>query len=403
MDTVHPTRTGTNAPNNSAPLTRSPGCTNQIPWFCWATILGGLCLTVGILWDISWHSTIGRDTFFTPAHIAVYLGGSLGGIVCGWLVLQATLLQRGAYRERTVSVLGFRGPIGAWVVIWGASAMLVSAPFDDWWHNAYGLDVRILSPPHVLLALGMYHVVLGASMMAWSWMNNLSDTDRSRFSWFLTAAGGIQLTLASMLILEISVPNRQHSPTFVFASALLFPGILASAARNSYTKWPATQVALAYFLLFELMGLVLPLFPAEPKLAPILTRVTHMVPPMFPLLLFVPAIGMDWVYSRCGRGGGWKRDIAVAALCGIAFITLYIPTQWYASKFLLSPLADNTFFHGHGRYFGYRASPGNFRFEFWNRREPPIQFQTWVWGTTLAAASSWIGISIGNFLARIRR
>ena len=43
---------------------------------------------------------------------------------------------------------GFRAPLGAWVAIWGAFAMLTSAPFDDWWHNAYGLDVKVLSPPH---------------------------------------------------------------------------------------------------------------------------------------------------------------------------------------------------------------------------------------------------------------
>jgi len=34
--------------------------------------------------------------------------------------------------------------------------MLASAPFDDWWHNAYGLDVRIISPPHMVLAAGFF-------------------------------------------------------------------------------------------------------------------------------------------------------------------------------------------------------------------------------------------------------
>ena len=29
--------------------------------------------------------------------------------------------------------------------------MIVSAPFDNWWHNAYGLDVRIISHPHMVL------------------------------------------------------------------------------------------------------------------------------------------------------------------------------------------------------------------------------------------------------------
>ena len=30
--------------------------------------------------------------------------------------------------------------------------MLTSAPFDNWWHDAYGLDVKIISPPHMFLA-----------------------------------------------------------------------------------------------------------------------------------------------------------------------------------------------------------------------------------------------------------
>lgn len=52
-------------------------------------------------------------------------------------------------------VLGFRGPLGAFIAAWGGAAMLTSAPFDNWWHGAYGLDVKILSPPHVVLAVGI--------------------------------------------------------------------------------------------------------------------------------------------------------------------------------------------------------------------------------------------------------
>ena len=44
--------------------------------------------------------------------------------------------------------------------------MIVSAPFDDWWHNAYGLGVEILSPPHVVLAAGVYGIGIGAMLMA---------------------------------------------------------------------------------------------------------------------------------------------------------------------------------------------------------------------------------------------
>ena len=35
-----------------------------------AVLVGGTAIAIGILWDISWHRTIGRDTFWTPAHMA---------------------------------------------------------------------------------------------------------------------------------------------------------------------------------------------------------------------------------------------------------------------------------------------------------------------------------------------
>ena len=39
--------------------------------------------------------------------------------------------------------------------------MIASAPFDDWWHNAYGLDVKVLSPPHVVLFFGLIAIRIG--------------------------------------------------------------------------------------------------------------------------------------------------------------------------------------------------------------------------------------------------
>ena len=122
-------------------------------------------------WDISWQRTIGRDTFWTPAHLAIYLGGVVAGVSCGWLVLRTNF---GAHVEdRTAGVMfwGFHGPLGAWVCIWGTFAMLTSAPLDDWWHNAYGLDVQILSPPHAVLAAGIIAVQIGSMVMTVAYQN----------------------------------------------------------------------------------------------------------------------------------------------------------------------------------------------------------------------------------------
>src|SRR2546429_5234373 len=128
----------------------------------WAVLVGGASIAIGILWDISWHRTIGRDTFWTPAHMAIYFGGILGGLTCGWLVIRTTFFATPVEQRGAVRLWGFRGPLGAWLTIWGALAMVVSAPFDNWWHDAYGVDVKIISPPHAVLALGMWATVLGA-------------------------------------------------------------------------------------------------------------------------------------------------------------------------------------------------------------------------------------------------
>src|SRR2546426_5009724 len=121
-----------------------------------AVLVGGTSICIGILWDISWHRTIGRDTFWTPAHMAIYFGGLLAGACCGWLVLKTTFFATPQAQSGAVRLWGFRAPLGAWVTIWRALAMLTSAPFDNWWHDAYGVYVKILRLPHSVLAQGMF-------------------------------------------------------------------------------------------------------------------------------------------------------------------------------------------------------------------------------------------------------
>jgi hypothetical protein len=81
---------------------------------------------VGVLWDISWHAQSGRDTFWTPAHLAIYLGTRRRpGIVAS---SRKTLAGAGANATRQFG-LGF-APFVCVVSIWGAFAM-VTLSFDD--------------------------------------------------------------------------------------------------------------------------------------------------------------------------------------------------------------------------------------------------------------------------------
>src|SRR5437660_8709100 len=100
-------------------------------WPLHAVLFASAAVIVGVIWDISWHRTIGRDTFWTPAHLAIYLGGIVAGLTCGWVALTTTFVGSDAERGSSVRFWGFRAPFGAWVCIWGAFAMVTSAPFDD--------------------------------------------------------------------------------------------------------------------------------------------------------------------------------------------------------------------------------------------------------------------------------
>src|SRR2546422_2732276 len=95
-----------------------------VPWRVWSVVLASTSAVVGVMWDISWHRSIGRDTFWTPAHLAIYVGGALAGVSCGWLVLQTSFAGTPDERAASVSFWGFRGALGAWVCIWGAIAMI---------------------------------------------------------------------------------------------------------------------------------------------------------------------------------------------------------------------------------------------------------------------------------------
>src|SRR6184192_4333351 len=145
--------------------------TAHIPWYLWCSTLAVTSVTIGAHWDVSWHRSIGRDTFWTPAHIAIYLCGVLAGIACGYLIFSTTFRGSAEARAGAVHVLGFSGPLGAFLSAWGGVAMLTSAPFDNWWHNAYGLDVKIVSPPHTLLVVGIRAVSVGILFLILAAMN----------------------------------------------------------------------------------------------------------------------------------------------------------------------------------------------------------------------------------------
>ncbi|MGQ0736926.1 MAG: hypothetical protein ACT4QD_25150 [Acidobacteriota bacterium] len=366
-------------------------------WAIYAVLFASTSVVVGGIWDISWHRSIGRDTFWTPAHLAIYLGGIVSGLTCGWLALKITFAGSDVERHAAVRFWGFRAPLGAWVSIWGAIAMVTSAPFDDWWHNTYGLDVKIISPPHIVLAAGIAAIQCGAMLMALA-RQNRAIGDRRRLGQLYLFGAALLILLASTVATEYTQRWDMHQSLFYQVTAAVFVFLLVSAARASVARWPATIVTLIYTTLTMVMVLVLPLFPAQPLLGPIYVQVDRFMPPDFPLLLIAPAIAIDLLMSRVQPGR--VRDWLLAVALGVVFVAVFVAVQWPFADFLVSPWARNDFFGSHRMDYGV---PPQIQAR-WYELNPPDNLALGLSiAVGLGCVSARLGLWWGNWMARVQR
>jgi hypothetical protein len=370
----------------------------KAPWYIWLCALAVTSAIVGVHWDISWHRSIGRDSFWTPAHMAIYLSGVLTGIVSGYLILSATFNRSSPLRESSVTMWGFRGPLGAFIAAWGGIAMLISAPFDDWWHSAYGLDVKIISPPHALLFLGNGAIQMGALILILGQMNRAEGKLRSILNWLFLYAGAMLALGAGIFIMAYSFPNQMHSALSYRVICTVFPALLASIGCASHQRWASTKLAAMYMLFCMAAIWILPLFPAEPKLGPVYHQVTHFIPAPFPLLLIVPAFFLDLLREKLARRDAWLYSAAA----GSAFLVSLLAVEWPFASFMLSPASRNWFFGSH--YVDFMTPPtsriSTFQFldmdrgDFWTNLALALFF---------AILMTRLGTARGESLRRVRR
>jgi hypothetical protein len=371
-----------------------------VRWFVLAGVIAVSSITFGLYWDISWHQTIGRDTFWTPAHLAIHFGGILAGITCAYLIFFTTFAHNAAARAASVGVWGFHGPLGAFLTAWGGATMLTSAPFDNWWHNSFGLDVEILSPPHVVLGLGILGVGIGSLLLLVAQMNRATGATKAKLNRLFLYLCGLLIVLHVTLISEDCDPTAMHSSIFYKMMTFGTPLLLVAFARASGRRWGATIIA-AVYMAFMLAGLwIFPIFPASPRLGPVFTNVTHMVPLDFPVLLIFPAMAIDIVLNNTANRPRWLQ----AVLAGTAFLAVLIFVHWPWADFMVSPAARNAFFGQN--YFPYMFPPSMYHLAWEFRHSDPTRSALFL-GIGLAwifaVVSSRIGVAFGDRLAHLER
>ena len=286
--------------------------------------VGALSALGGGYWDDAWHTERGRDEFLIAPHVAIYAGIALAGGALGiWALLTAR-------RDGLRAVFEHR-PLALAVVAVGAT--LASGPIDNAWHEAFGRDAVIWSPPHILGIAGTF--ALGAAIMA--------DLAGRREGWARPAAvvaGALVLAAAGFATVEYDTDVPQfdevfYLPVLGFASALA----LALARTALAPRWAATSVAVVYtaFILAVSGFLALADFPgpALPLLvvpAVVLDlAVARRWSPLATSALFAAALHIVYVPGRNLLGDGVRFDVADVALG--------LPLTWLAVLSVLSLLA----------------------------------------------------------------
>jgi hypothetical protein len=251
----------------------------------------------------------------------------------------------------------------------------------------------------MVLAAGVIAVHLGALILILGQMNRAEGEQRRRLLRLFLYVGGMILISLTTVQMEMVYRTTMHTVHCYHVLAIVAPLVFASIARGSGYRWGATAVASIYFVLVLLIGWILPLFPAEPKLGPVLYPVHQFTPPEFPLLLIVPAFVLDLLWQRTAKWGGWKQ----ALVSGTVFLAVFMAVQWPFANFLMSLAARNWFFGAH--YFGYYASPNSLyaRYLFLPAESGAALWNELAWTLATAILGMRLGLATGNWMQRIKR
>ncbi len=109
---------------------------------------------IGGAWDIQWHVAIGRDSLFIPPHLLVIFAFVAGlALVLALIIYETTMAATGQEMPHAAKLGPFRAPPAFFGIFFGYTAALLSGVLDELWHEIFGIDATLWSPPHLLIML----------------------------------------------------------------------------------------------------------------------------------------------------------------------------------------------------------------------------------------------------------
>jgi hypothetical protein len=182
----------------------------------------GIALQIGAAnWDIIWHGITDVESFFTPPHTVLYSGVALtiGSVFIG-IIQYARLGGTNGEKEQEQQpdvhepseltttkkplskALGgarqssfyssslltsfycliqtlFKMPYSIKLITIGTIIEIFSGGFDSWWHYSFGFD-GLLSPPHLMLTIGMLTAIYGTLIGIYKLLHYNNNKSNSR-------------------------------------------------------------------------------------------------------------------------------------------------------------------------------------------------------------------------------
>jgi hypothetical protein len=223
----------------------------------------GIALQIGAAnWDIIWHGVTDVESFFTPPHTVLYSGVALtiGSIFIGIIQyvrlretdgegekekekehVQQPLADKPSEltttKESLSKALGdvrqssssssslltslhcliqtlFKMPYPIKLVAIGTIIEIFSGGFDSWWHYNFGFD-GLLSPPHLMLTIGMLTSVYGALIGIFKLLqnNNYGNNSKSvllKISFIVSYAVAWIVTVNTIFMFSLPYSKGQY-------------------------------------------------------------------------------------------------------------------------------------------------------------------------------------------------
>lgn len=196
--------------------------------------------TAALLWDAWWHGAIGRDTFWSPPHVLLYLAFLVGFAAAIWQ-LAADRKARRVDRRLIVFIVT-------------SALIFLAAPFDEVWHDLFGKEslssiLIVWSPPHLVTLISA--IVGGLAI----WRLVLSRFPGSHLLHLLQATP--TLTTALFVAFPLEPIGLHHLVGWYgsFFMMLVVVFLVLFFARAAPLRGTATLVAILHFAVVSVANL----------------------------------------------------------------------------------------------------------------------------------------------------